>query len=58
MCIVLFVINRQLSSGSLVIIAPAVHDAALYECMVSNEAGQDSRAIRLTVHGEHPPYFD
>ncbi|XP_053542916.1 hemicentin-1 isoform X1 [Ictalurus punctatus] len=41
---------RQLSSGSLVIIAPAVHDAALYECMVSNEAGQDSRAIRLTVH--------
>ncbi|KAK3506808.1 hypothetical protein QTP70_028372 [Hemibagrus guttatus] len=41
---------RQLSSGSLVIIAPTVHDAALYECVVSNEAGQDSRAIQLTVH--------
>ncbi|MCJ8749980.1 hypothetical protein PDJAM_G00193750 [Pangasius djambal] len=41
---------RQLSSGSLVIIAPTVNDAALYECVVSNEAGQDSRAIQLTVH--------
>ncbi|TSL47575.1 Hemicentin-1 [Bagarius yarrelli] len=41
---------RQLSSGSLVVIAPTVHDAALYECVVSNEAGQDRRAIQLTVH--------
>ncbi|XP_053341492.1 hemicentin-1 [Clarias gariepinus] len=41
---------RQLSSGSLVIIAPTVHDAALYECVVSNDAGRDSRAIQLTVH--------
>ncbi|XP_047673954.1 hemicentin-1 isoform X2 [Tachysurus fulvidraco] len=41
---------RQLSSGTLVIIAPTVHDSALYECVVSNEAGQASRAIRLTVH--------
>ncbi|GAA6099393.1 hemicentin-1 isoform X2 [Tachysurus ichikawai] len=40
---------RQLSSGTLVIIAPTVHDSALYECVVSNEAGQDSRAIQLTV---------
>ncbi|KAI5614770.1 hemicentin-1 isoform X1 [Silurus asotus] len=41
---------RQLSSGSLVIIAPTINDAALYECVVSNEAGQDSRAVQLTVH--------
>uniref|UniRef100_A0A8C1I841 Cell adhesion molecule-related/down-regulated by oncogenes n=1 Tax=Cyprinus carpio TaxID=7962 RepID=A0A8C1I841_CYPCA len=41
---------RLLSSGSLVVIAPTVEDTALYECVVSNEAGQESRAIQLTVH--------
>ncbi|XP_077463990.1 hemicentin-1 [Stigmatopora argus] len=41
---------RLLSSGSLVVIAPTVEDTALYECVVSNEAGEDSRAITLTVH--------
>ncbi|XP_073667498.1 hemicentin-1 isoform X2 [Paramisgurnus dabryanus] len=41
---------RLLSSGSLVIIAPTLDDTALYECVVSNEAGQESRAIQLTVH--------
>ncbi|XP_028301363.1 hemicentin-1 isoform X2 [Gouania willdenowi] len=40
---------RLLSSGSLVIIAPTVEDTALYECVVSNEAGEDSRSITLTV---------
>nr|XP_061831771.1 hemicentin-1-like isoform X1 [Nerophis lumbriciformis] len=40
---------RLLSSGSLVVIAPTVEDTALYECVVSNEAGEDSRAINLTV---------
>ncbi|KAI7799480.1 hemicentin-1 isoform X1 [Triplophysa rosa] len=41
---------RLLSSGSLVVIAPTVDDTAVYECDVSNEAGQESRAIQLTVH--------
>ncbi|XP_062857960.1 hemicentin-1 [Trichomycterus rosablanca] len=41
---------RLLSSGSLVVIAPTIDDAALYECVVSNEAGKDSRTIQLTVH--------
>ncbi|XP_068599564.1 hemicentin-1 [Brachionichthys hirsutus] len=41
---------RLLSSGSLVVIAPTVEDTAVYECVVSNEAGQDSRSINLTVH--------
>ncbi|XP_070688049.1 hemicentin-1 [Pempheris klunzingeri] len=41
---------RLLSSGSLVVIAPTVEDTAVYECVVSNEAGEDSRFINLTVH--------
>ncbi|XP_074490966.1 hemicentin-1 isoform X1 [Sebastes fasciatus] len=41
---------RLLSSGSLVVIAPTVEDTAVYECVVSNEAGEDSRLINLTVH--------
>ncbi|XP_066533975.1 hemicentin-1 [Hoplias malabaricus] len=41
---------RLLSSGSLVVIAPTVEDTALYECVVSNEAGQDSKVIHFTVH--------
>ncbi|XP_042370765.1 hemicentin-1 [Plectropomus leopardus] len=41
---------RLLSSGSLVVIAPTVEDTAEYECVVSNEAGEDSRSIHLTVH--------
>ncbi|XP_067846589.1 hemicentin-1 isoform X2 [Heptranchias perlo] len=40
---------RLLSSGSLVIISPTVEDTAHYECKVSNYAGEDERAIRLTV---------
>ncbi|KAL9846109.1 hemicentin-1 isoform 2-T2 [Geothlypis trichas] len=40
---------RLLSSGSLVIISPTVDDTAVYECSVSNEAGEDQRAIDLTV---------
>ncbi|XP_051929215.1 hemicentin-1 isoform X1 [Hippocampus zosterae] len=40
---------RLLTSGSLVVIAPTVVDTALYECVVSNEAGKDARAINLTV---------
>lgn len=46
------IIYRLLSSGSLVVIAPTVEDTAVYECVVSNEAGNDSRSINLTVHGE------
>ncbi|KAK2908097.1 hemicentin-1 isoform X2 [Channa argus] len=41
---------RLLSSGSLVIIAPSVEDTAVYKCVASNEAGEDSRSINLTVH--------
>ncbi|XP_040926337.1 hemicentin-1 isoform X2 [Betta splendens] len=41
---------RLLSSGSLVVIAPTVEDTALYQCVVTNEAGEDSRSINLTVH--------
>lgn len=48
----IFVFSRLLSSGSLVVIAPTVEDTAVYECVVSNEAGEDSRSINLTVHGE------
>ncbi|XP_019730956.1 hemicentin-1 isoform X3 [Hippocampus comes] len=40
---------RLLTSGSLVVIAPTVEDTALYECVVSNEAGKDARSINLTV---------
>ncbi|TRZ02412.1 hypothetical protein DNTS_034467 [Danionella cerebrum] len=42
--------NMLLSSGSLVIIAPTVEDTATYKCVVTNEAGVESRAIQLTVH--------
>ncbi|XP_023810079.1 hemicentin-1 isoform X2 [Oryzias latipes] len=40
---------RLLSSGSLVILAPTVEDTAVYTCVVSNEAGNNSKSIRLTV---------
>ncbi|XP_077188775.1 hemicentin-1 isoform X2 [Paroedura picta] len=40
---------RLLSSGSLVIISPTIDDTALYECIVSNDAGEDQRMISLTV---------
>uniref|UniRef100_A0A803W8Y0 Hemicentin 1 n=1 Tax=Ficedula albicollis TaxID=59894 RepID=A0A803W8Y0_FICAL len=40
---------RLLSSGSLVIISPTVDDTAVYECSASNDAGEDQRAIDLTV---------
>lgn len=42
---------RLLSSGSLVIISPTVDDTAVYECSVSNDAGEDRRAVELTVQG-------
>ncbi|MEQ2292216.1 Hemicentin-1, partial [Ameca splendens] len=42
-------IYRLLSSGSLVIIAPVVEDTAVYKCVVSNEAGEESRSITLSV---------
>lgn len=48
----LIIATRLLSSGSLVIIAPTVEDTALYHCVVTNEAGEDSRSIELTVHGK------
>uniref|UniRef100_A0A3B3BIE7 Hemicentin 1 n=1 Tax=Oryzias melastigma TaxID=30732 RepID=A0A3B3BIE7_ORYME len=38
-----------LSSGSLVILAPTVEDTAVYTCVVSNEAGNNSKSINLTV---------
>ncbi|KAL7984810.1 hypothetical protein Chor_003380, partial [Crotalus horridus] len=44
---------RLLSSGSLVIFSPSVEDTALYECIVTNEAGKDQRTISLMV--EVPP---
>uniref|UniRef100_A0A8C9UEL9 Hemicentin 1 n=1 Tax=Serinus canaria TaxID=9135 RepID=A0A8C9UEL9_SERCA len=40
---------RLLSSGSLIIISPTVDDTAVYECSVSNDAGEDQRTIDLTV---------
>ncbi|XP_060630493.2 hemicentin-1 isoform X1 [Anolis sagrei] len=40
---------RHLSSGSLIIISPTVDDTGLYECTVSNEAGEDQREIALNV---------
>ncbi|NXX95340.1 HMCN1 protein, partial [Centropus bengalensis] len=40
---------RLLSSGSLVVISPTVADTAVYECSVSNDAGEDQRAVELTV---------
>ncbi|NXJ63832.1 HMCN1 protein, partial [Rostratula benghalensis] len=40
---------RLLSSGSLVLISPTVDDTAVYECSVSNDAGEDQRAVELTV---------
>ncbi|XP_059922302.1 hemicentin-1-like [Gadus macrocephalus] len=40
---------RLLSSGSLVVMAPTVEDTATYECLASNEAGEDSRTVNLTV---------
>ncbi|XP_051803642.1 hemicentin-1 [Acanthochromis polyacanthus] len=41
---------RLLSSGSLVVLAPTVEDTAVYQCVVSNEAGEDSRSVNLTVN--------
>ncbi|KAM3620522.1 uncharacterized protein V6R79_024924 [Siganus canaliculatus] len=41
---------RLLSSGSLVVLAPSVEDTAVYECVASNEAGEASRSVNLTVH--------
>ncbi|XP_044798653.2 hemicentin-1 isoform X3 [Bubalus bubalis] len=40
---------RLLSSGSLVIISPSVDDTATYECTVTNDAGEDTRTVDLTV---------
>ncbi|XP_039591708.1 hemicentin-1 isoform X2 [Polypterus senegalus] len=40
---------RVLSSGSLVVIAATVEDSAIYECVVSNDAGKDQRSMKLTV---------
>ncbi|XP_071607418.1 hemicentin-1 isoform X3 [Heliangelus exortis] len=40
---------RLLSSGSLVIISPTVDDTGVYECSVSNDAGEDGRTVELTV---------
>ncbi|XP_036351171.2 hemicentin-1 [Ochotona princeps] len=40
---------RLLSSGSLVIISPSVDDTATYECTVTNDAGEDKRAVGLIV---------
>ncbi|XP_029473326.1 LOW QUALITY PROTEIN: hemicentin-1 [Rhinatrema bivittatum] len=40
---------RLLSSGSLVIISPTVDDTGIYDCIASNEAGEDKRRIDLTV---------
>ncbi|XP_023559876.1 hemicentin-1 [Octodon degus] len=40
---------RLLSSGSLVIISPAVDDTAAYECTVTNDAGEDKRTVDLAV---------
>ena len=45
-------VTRLLSSGSLVVMAPTVEDTAMYECLVSNEAGEDSRTVNLTVQGQ------
>jgi hypothetical protein len=43
--------SRLLSSGSLVIISPSVDDTASYECTVTSDAGEDKRAVDLTVQG-------
>ncbi|XP_021053028.1 hemicentin-1 [Mus pahari] len=40
---------RLLSSGSLVILSPSVDDTASYECTVTSDAGEDKRAVDLTV---------
>ena len=38
------------------VIAPTVEDTAEYDCVVSNEAGEEARAIQLTVQGEYLQY--
>ncbi|NWU93884.1 HMCN1 protein, partial [Upupa epops] len=40
---------RFLSSGSIVIISPTMDDTGIYECLVSNDAGEDHRTIELIV---------
>ena len=45
-------VTRLLSSGSLVVMAPTVEDTATYECLASNEAGEDSHTVNLTVQGQ------
>nr|DBA18217.1 TPA: hypothetical protein GDO54_016492 [Pyxicephalus adspersus] len=42
-------IYRFLSSGSLIILSPAVDDTGLYVCSASNDAGHDEIAINLSV---------
>ncbi|KAM8931068.1 hemicentin-1 [Pelodytes ibericus] len=40
---------RLLSSGSLVIISPTVEDTGVYVCSAFNDAGEDERAVFLSV---------
>nr|XP_033816119.1 hemicentin-1 isoform X1 [Geotrypetes seraphini] len=40
---------RLLSSGSLVILSPTVDDTGVYDCIASNEAGEDRKTIDLIV---------
>lgn len=40
------------------VIAPTVEDTAVYECEVTNEAGNQTRSIDFTVHGERTCTFE
>lgn len=40
------------------VIAPTVEDTAVYECEVTNEAGNQTRSIDLTVQGERTCTFE
>lgn len=46
---------RLLPSNALLLAAPGPQDAARFECVVSNEAGEARRLYQVTVHGELGP---
>ena len=44
---------RQQPSGSLQILVARESDIGSYTCLVSNDAGRNTRTITLTVHSEY-----
>lgn len=44
-------LNRLLSSGSLVLLSPSTEDEGYFECTAVNEAGEERRVIEVILQG-------